>query len=192
MSEQLLLPQHEAQESLPPKHETRERSQESHETLTVAPEAPSADQIESIRRSIQESATNTSEVTIPQHQTHHAAAPILDRYEKKKAHDKVLKQVESSLPAHERTLSKVVHAPIIKPISEAAERTVARPTSLLWGGIFACIASASLYICAKQFGFTYNYLLSSLSFVGGYFLGLGFDLMVRMLGLQRTLDRDSE
>lgn len=145
-----------------------------------AGETPAGDQLESIRNKINETATKKSElvtaVNLPDDTTRQQI--YLD---KKGAHKDKLKEVQSNLPRSDRMFSKVIHTKAVTVASDAAAQTIARPTSMFWGGLFACLATASLYFTAKYIGFQYNYLISFISFVGGYFVGLIIELVLRLV-----------
>jgi hypothetical protein len=91
---------------------------------------------------------------------------------------KNLRQHES-LP--ERSLSRIIHQPAIRAISEAAGKTVSRPSGLLGGGLLAFIGSGSYLMLAKYMHFSYNYTVSLALFVAGFLIGLGLELLVYIL-----------
>jgi hypothetical protein len=94
---------------------------------------------------------------------------------------------QESLP--ERTLSRVIHQPIVRAVSEGAAKTVTRPSGLLGGGLLAFLGSSSYFVLAKYIGFSYNYSVSLLLFVGGFVLGLALELLVHfMTSSRRQLD----
>jgi hypothetical protein len=138
------------------------------------------DQLEAIRQKINETATKKTElasaVTVPEDTSRQQV--YLD---KKGARQHKLQEVQSNLSGSERTFSKVVHNAAITKASDAVGNTIARPTSLFWGGLFACLATATLYFTAKYIGFQYNYLISFISFVGGYLVGLVVELLLKLV-----------
>ncbi len=89
-----------------------------------------------------------------------------------------IKQVQRQLPAPQRALSKIIHQPAIRAVSEVAGKTISRPTGLLGGGIVSLLGTSSYLYLAKHIGFTYNYLIFLLLFVGGFIIGLALELLI--------------
>lgn len=83
-----------------------------------------------------------------------------------------------SLPA--RTLSKVVHQPVIRAVSEGASKTVSRPSGLLGGGLVALVGTSGYLYLAHHMGFAYNYGVFILLFVGGFLFGLLLEWLVHL------------
>lgn len=90
---------------------------------------------------------------------------------------------QESLP--ERTLSRVIHQPVIRAISEGAGRTISRPSGLLGGGLVAFMGSGSYLVLAKYLHFTYNYSVSLALFAGGFVFGLLLELGVHLATASR-------
>ena len=91
-----------------------------------------------------------------------------------------LQQLRRKLPLPERTLSKVIHQPIVRAISEAASKTVSRPSGLLGGSLVAFLGTSAYLYLARHIGFTYNYLVFLLLLGGGFILGLVLELFVHL------------
>lgn len=87
-------------------------------------------------------------------------------------------QRKESMP--ERTLSKVIHQPAVRKVSEVASGTVSRPSGILGGGILAFIGTSSYLYLAKHMGFEYNFGVFILLFVGGFVLGLVLEMLVHL------------
>jgi hypothetical protein len=103
---------------------------------------------------------------------------MITRAEKKAAKQRQQLRIQRQLPAPKRALSQIIHQPAIRAISEAASTTVSRPSGLLGGGLVAFIGTSSYLYLAKHLGFTYNYLVFLLLFVGGFAIGLILELLV--------------
>lgn len=101
-------------------------------------------------------------------------APRLDvTHELKKiTRERELRNLQRREAAPVRTFSKLVHQPVVRVLSEAASTTISRPSGLLGGGIVALIGTTAYLYLARHVGFTYNYLIFLLLFVGGFALGL--------------------
>lgn len=89
-----------------------------------------------------------------------------------------LQAIRRKLPAPERVLSRVIHQPIVRVISEAAGKTVSRPSGLLGGGLVALLGTTSYLYFAKHMGFKYNYFVFLALFAGGFVVGLVLELVV--------------
>ncbi len=92
-----------------------------------------------------------------------------------------LNNARRQMSAPAKTLSKVIHQPVVEKMSEAAAPTVARPSGVLGGGIAALLGSSILLYVSKHSGFRYNYLVFILLFVGGFVGGMAVELVVRAL-----------
>jgi len=111
-----------------------------------------------------------------------AAAPgLINKDLKALKYKRTLQSVQKDLSKSERVLSKVMHNPGVDAVSQAAEKTVARPSGLLFGGIFAFVGSSIFLWISKHYGYEYNFLLFVLFFLGGFGLGLVLELAMRTL-----------
>ena len=86
--------------------------------------------------------------------------------------NQTIRSVQRRLPAPQRAFSKVIHNPKIEVVSDAAGSTVARPSGLLFGGLFSLLSSIVVLILCRYYGYEYNFSIGLISFIGGYFLGL--------------------
>ena len=109
------------------------------------------------------------------------AAPVtpktINRELRKITYKRELRHIQRRESAPDRALSKVIHQPVVRAVSEAAGRTVSRPSGLLGGGIVAFIGTTGYLYVAKHYGFEYNYLIFIGLFIGGFAIGLGFELI---------------
>jgi hypothetical protein len=129
-----------------------------------------AQSAEDVRRQIQ------SEQRPIHHQPALASAEL-----KKLAGERTLTSIRKHLSVPERTMSKIVHQPVVEGLSEVGSKTVARPSGILVGGILASLGNAVvLYIC-RHYGYTYNFFLFAIFFAGGFALGLLIELMWRLI-----------
>lgn len=93
---------------------------------------------------------------------------------------RTLTRIRHKLPATDKALSKVIHQPVVEAISQVGEKTVARPSGVLGGSIFAFLGSSLFLWASKHYGFRYNYLLFVIFFVGGFALGLALELLIHL------------
>lgn len=90
-----------------------------------------------------------------------------------------MRQIRSKLSKPDKTFSKVIHNKTVESVSEVSSKTIARPSGLLGGGICALLGSAYLLYMTKHYGFEYNYFVFFLLFVGGFFVGMFGELLLR-------------
>ncbi len=96
-----------------------------------------------------------------------------------------LQSIRRQLSAPQRTLSRVIHQPAVRVVSEAAGNTVSRPSGLLGGGLVAFFGTSGYLYLAKHIGFTYNYFVFFLLLVGGFAVGLALEFMVYLATASR-------
>jgi hypothetical protein len=106
-----------------------------------------------------------------------SAPKTINRELRKITYKRELRHIQRRESAPDRALSKVIHQPVVRAVSEAAGRTVSRPSGLLGGGIVAFIGTTGYLYVAKHYGFEYNYLIFIGLFIGGFALGLAFEIV---------------
>lgn len=89
-----------------------------------------------------------------------------------------LQMIRRHLPAPQRALSRVVHQPVIRAVSEASSQTISRPSGLLGGGLTAFIGTSVYLYLARHIGFNYNYSIALLLFAAGFVFGLVLEFFV--------------
>jgi hypothetical protein len=89
-----------------------------------------------------------------------------------------LQHIRRRLPRPERALSKVIHQPVIRAVSEGTSKTLTRPSGLLGGGIMAFIGTTAYVYFAKHIGVPYNYFFFTLFFIGGFLVGLVLEFII--------------
>ncbi len=163
--------------------EAAERSREAAEIREreAAKAETERDSIEAIRDRLEKA---TQDKELPKSDLQESASSESANYAstglKSHALNTTIKRTQRQLSGAERTFSKVIHQPAVDAVSSAAEATVARPYSLLVGGLFSAIASlVVLYIC-RHYGYEYNFLIGLASFAGGFVLGLVLEGLYRL------------
>lgn len=185
MSEKLQTPTQEHNNSVEKGHQRLEQQKRLQELQKKAEKATpvSQDTIENIQKSIESASISSQEYSIGTNETKQAPPPRITKQLKNNAYKKVLKKTRSELKPTEKTFSKVIHNPTIEKVSDIGAKTVARPSGILFGGIGAFIGSLLLLIISKRTGFSYNYLLFLLIFIGGYLAGLILEVFYRLIKL---------
>lgn len=183
MTEQLR--NHESREELDLDVNVEKNLREAQEKARATQET-SSDQLENIRRNIEERAVSGKETSVGENEvkpaTHDHAS---HKHLKKTSYKRSLQHIQSRLHGPDKTFSKLVHRPTLEQLSDIGARSVARPSSLLTAGIVTLLGSGySLYI-AKQIGFRYNLVLFVVLFAGGYVLGLLLELLGHFLKRRR-------
>ncbi len=179
MSEKLHHPSPEHHKHTPEheSHHQAERLKEIHEKGEKA-EHEAKNNIESIQKSIENAAISGKEYSTTEKETPQNPSYGLNKELKSTAYRRVIKKTQSQLSTPEKTLSKVIHNPVVEKTSDIAAKTVARPTGILFGGIGAFIGTLVLLYISKRSGFTYNYLVFVLIFVSCYAAGSIVELLV--------------
>lgn len=89
-----------------------------------------------------------------------------------------LTSIRRQLSTPQRALSKVIHQPVIRAVSEPLGKTVSRPSGLLGGGLMAFIGTTAYLVLARHSGMRYQYSVFLVMFFGGFIVGLVLELAV--------------
>lgn len=161
----------------------REAERQAHEKARAS-RHEHAEKLEDIRSTAEKEAVSSSETIQEQlkaDQNESDQSRYVNRELKHMAYQRTLKRVRSRLPAPARTFSKFVHQPVVEAMSEVGAKTVARPSGILAGGIVAFLGSSVFLWISRHYGYEYNFLLFALLFVGGFFVGLLIELLLRLV-----------
>jgi hypothetical protein len=182
MSEQLPVNQERREQQ--PSPEDGRQQEKLKELLKKAEQAPDTqkERLPEIEQQAKEEAVSGKEYTIGEHDADKQPADArINSDLKRMSFQRVVGRLQNRLPWPEKALSKAIHQPVVDKISSIGEKTVARPSGLLGGGICAFVGSSVFLWAAKHYGFTYNYLLFFLFFVGGFVLGMIIELCIHAL-----------
>ena len=105
-----------------------------------------------------------------QPKSHHPV--YVNKHLKDTAYTRALTRAQKRLSTPGRVFSKVVHNDVVDRASEVVGNTVARPSGMLGGALFAFIGTSALLWVTRHFGYDYNYLAVILLFVFGMATGL--------------------
>ncbi|MEK7059678.1 MAG: hypothetical protein AAB971_02900 [Patescibacteria group bacterium] len=175
---------------------------ESHEALAAL---PTAEQAEPLRtgeqdpaKALEKARSSVSETVEAENQpnpmdkleadekaSQPVAPSIVDRQLKKITERRLIKDIQRKESAPQRALSKVIHQPIVRAVSETAGKTVSRPSGLLGGGLVAFLGTTGYFYLAQHIGFKYNYLVVIILMVAGFALGLILELLVNLATASR-------
>lgn len=144
-------------------------------------EADPARQLEQARAVAERSASDKDPVKQLE-KAEKAAQPATPTHVDQELQSISLRRELQSIRRHEsapaRALSRLIHQPAVRAVSDAAGKTVSRPSGLLGGGLAALIGSSGYLYLAKHAGFEYNYFVFTALFVGGFAFGLLLELLV--------------
>lgn len=144
--------------------------------------------LETIRKNIERAAASKKEIEEASRKEAAASESVANsRLQfKGSAFKQLLREVQRQETPAQRRFSKVIHQPAVEEISNLAEGTVARPSGLLFGGLFSALSSiVVLYIC-RHYGYEYNFLIGLASFAGGFCVGLLLE------GLSKLFSRNKQ
>jgi len=161
------------------------------DTIEATPKAPAeaqndtpkqlAEKVEALTRQAKQEAPK-ERLALPVDNKAADNRPIyIDRTVKKLQFKQTLKQARRELPAAERLLSRVVHQPAVRVVSDISAKTITRPSGLFGGGILAFAGSLTYLYLTKHIGLSYNYLLFAVFFIGGFIAGLLLELLAYLI-----------
>ena len=137
---------------------------------------------ETIRKSIEATAVSGKEMTPSKpektQQPHSFGAHAKLKLD---AYKKLLSTTREQLPKPEQYFSSFAHKPVIETVSEVASKTVARPVGIAWGSLLTFIGVSVTLFLSYRYGFTFNYLLFVLFFIGGYTITTVLELSYKLL-----------
>ncbi len=187
MSERLQHSLENSAESIDTSAESQKLQEKLRENAEAAEKDPIQKHIESLAQSAEQQAISGKELNVGDKTAESSGQSFgTSKHLKADAYKQALKRVRSGLNIPERTLSRIVHQKTVESVSNAAGKTVARPSALLGGGIGAFIGSAMLLYVSRHNGFTYNYTVFFVLFIGGFFAGALIELVIKVLFRKRS------
>lgn len=159
----------------------QERMRKNAEAAAEA-QAEAQKNIESLYNRVNEEAKPTKDIEAPHSEINGSEASLLaSTHLKINSYKRRLHSVQRQETSTQRAFSKVIHNRVVENVSDAAEGTVARPSGLLFAGIFSAASGlVVLYIC-RHYGYEYNFLISLVCFVGGFVAGLILEALWRLI-----------
>lgn len=108
-------------------------------------------------------------------QTHHASKNPDASYQL------MLEEVRKELPRTARPFSRFIHFAPVERLSDIVASTIARPSSILAGGIIAFTSTLAIYSYAKFAGFSLQGSETIIAFMVGWAIGILYDLARRYI-----------
>lgn len=93
------------------------------------------------------------------------------------AFKETMQNIQKEMSAPARTFSKVIHNKAVEKVSDVAGTTVARPNSILFGGICAFALVLAVYIHARNIGYSLSGFETIGAFILGWIIGVLIDLL---------------
>jgi cation transport ATPase len=163
-------------------HSDALKNKHERELTKAEKEHGSNEDLEKIREKIEHQAPLKNERSHSEKEhSSHSHPVIINKQLKDMAFSRSMTRTRKKLSRSSRAFSKVIHNSTIDKSSEFVGKTVARPSGMLTGAFLAFIGTSALLWITRHYGYTYNYLMVVILFVGGMLLGLGLE------GLYKTL-----
>jgi hypothetical protein len=149
-----------------PKHQPEEHKHNEQDPLLRS--------LNALRQHVEQEAKSSKDIQRLDLDDDPSSAPtiMLHRELKDDAYRRSIQKAQTQLSAPDRALSKVIHQPTVELISNVTAQTVGRPSGLFMGGLLALISSSLLLYMARNYGFSYNYAVMLLGFLGGFIVGV--------------------
>lgn len=140
-----------------------------------AEHAPAETVAEKLKVARQEVAALASEKALPAMESSVERPHFIDSSTKSLRLTKSMQTVQTRLTGPQKSFSKLIHQPLVQKVSEQAAKTVTRPSGLLGGGVAAFFGSLGYALFTQYYGFTYNFSIFLLLFVGGFAAGVAIE-----------------
>ncbi len=122
-----------------------------------------------------------SAVEIPPQNAPERRVRIASRKERDVAFDRTMNDIRPHLSSPSRVFSQFIHNKTVENVSNFVGGTVARPTAILSGALFAFLLTSSVLIIARRFGYQLSGFESIAAFLFGWGLGLIYDFLRIMI-----------
>lgn len=139
---------------------------------------------DALRKQAEQQAISAKEVNLAEHDSTPASSSSsigLYKQLKDDAYRRILSKTRQRLSAADRTLSAIIHQPMVEKLSNGAARTLGRPSGLLAGGLVAVIGSTLHIYFSRKYGFEYNYLVFFGLIAIGFLLGTAIELLAHII-----------
>jgi hypothetical protein len=162
--------------------ERREALRERHERAGE----DSHERIEDARREALEKAQSVEKRDDTKHErqaapAEHRGERLIGKAERDASFNTTMQEVRTHMTPASRTFSKVIHNKTIEKVSDVAGSTIARPNAILSGAVLAFVLTLSVYLIAKNLGYTLSGFESIGAFVIGWALGVTYDFLKVMV-----------
>lgn len=161
--------------------EQQEKSAEIHREAAEKAKA-GRESLEDLQEQAEKAAKSRAEIAIEpvENRASDTVLPASKEF-KANAYSQSLRRAQKQMSPIPRQFSKFIHKRGVEAVSNVGAATVARPSGLLFGGLFSVVSSlAILYIC-RHYGYEYNFFVGLAAFAGGFILGILIEGIYRLL-----------
>lgn len=137
--------------------------------------------VEALHSAAEKKAVSGKETSVGEREQPKQHPVLINKHLKDMAFSRAMTRARKKLSMPSRAFSKVIHAPIVDRPSELIGKTIARPSGMLWGAVFAFIGTSALLWITRHYGYEYNYLVAILLFVGGAIIGTAIEGLWRLV-----------
>jgi hypothetical protein len=120
----------------------------------------------------------------PRHNEAHA-----NRELKEMAYQRLLTRARRHMRPYSRTMSHIIHQPIVDTVSEVSAKTIGRPSGLLGGGFIALLGTSAYYYITRHYGYSYNPFVFLALMACGFVLGWMLEIAYKSLRLPAKNNR---
>lgn len=184
MSSEKLTPK-QGHEKLPSAEGSKEQSEKIKSNLEKeanSAEKHSSKEIKETRKTVESEALSGKE-SLPGTGEKNQSQQAITKAEKTRTYKMTMSRMQGQLSTPSRSFSKFIHTPFVEKSSAAVGSTVARPSGILGAGIAGFVGITLIMYLARKNGFEIanSYTLIAILFVGGWALGLLFELLLRII-----------
>ena len=175
-SHEQLLPPPEHHEALPTHDQVESRIQHEKESVLDVHEAQ-----ERVQEVIQETKPESAREALEAADNVDNGQPVstyIDTKLRELSYWREQNNIRRQLSAPQRALSRLIHQPVVRAVSEGTAKTAARPSGLLGGGMLAFLGTSGYLYLARHMGFPYNSGVFLAFFCGGFLLGVVIEFLV--------------
>lgn len=181
MSEKLpVTPERHDHKEVEPRVEHHVEKHAEHHEQGQSEKVESKAKIESLTQHAKQEAISGQDVSVEDKAPAHSQI-MINKELKMDTFKRTLTEIRHKLSKPERTLSKVVHQPLVDKLSHVGEKTIARPSGILGAGLIALIGSTVVLYAARHYGFSYNLSVFFILLLVGYLAGLVIELLLRLV-----------
>lgn len=177
---------------------TPENDQERQEQLAIiearlhASPNKQADDLDQLRSTIDQQAPTSEDIAKPhlhdqdnQHRSHH----YITKKIKATQYKQTIKEVQANLTPTQKRFSTIIHQPAIERVSEVGAKTIARPTGIVSGALFALIGSLIIMYIARHIGFEIPTTIFGLLFIVGFVFGIIAEFVLHLFKRSKSHDQ---
>lgn len=97
------------------------------------------------------------------------------RREREDRFNRTMREVRLQMPGPSRIFSSLIHHPVVEKVSDALGGTVARPNAIAAGSVVAFLATLSIYLVARFYGYPLSGTETIAAFALGWIIGVIYD-----------------